>query len=75
MKLAGFIIGIIIGILLALSVKTVYANYEYYRLAVVESIPVTGGGYKLWVVWDEAEKTNCYVSNYGGVSCIRSMNY
>lgn len=65
--------GIIIGILLALSVKTVYAAYEYHRLSIADQLWVGGAGF--YVIWDEAEKTNCYVRSQGGVSCVRSMNY
>lgn len=63
--------GIIIGIIIALSVTTAYAQYTYKRFTWVDEDLKD-----IYIFWDDAEKTNCYVYAYkGGISCVRSMNY
>ena len=72
------IAGIILGIIIALTATKVFAGYTYSRLSQVDFIKYEGQ--KVYIIWDDVEKTNCYVlaseftSNSGGISCIRSMN-
>lgn len=63
--------GIVIGIIIALSASTTYAQYQYKRFTWVDN-DLNG----VDIFWDDAEKTNCYIFYLkGGISCVRSMHY
>lgn len=62
--------GIIIGIIIALSVTTAYAQYTHKRFTWVDNELNS-----VSVFWDDVEKTNCYLYQGGGISCVRSMHY
>jgi hypothetical protein len=67
------IIGIIIGVIIALSIPQTYAKYRDERFSWVEE-----DAEDMRIFWDEHEKTNCYVFygyNKGGIDCVRSINY
>ena len=71
--------GIIIGIIITFAVSKAYAGYSYTRLYEVDSLDFDRQ--KIILVWDDLEKTNCYIvvsrfmSDPGGISCVRSMHY
>lgn len=76
-KVLYILIGIVIGML---SVGVVRASTTYYRLQNVDCSEEIDNRQKLCLVWDEVEKTNCYMvvntnpwSQHaaGGVSCIK----
>lgn len=68
--------GILLGMLITLSATQVLAQYHQPRLYEVDRLEIKNSNRYVVIVWDEVEKTNCYVYGYdGGISCVRSMHY
>ena len=68
----NIIIGLILGVVMVLSIKSANAYYEGYKrfYKVYDS-----DGVEIW--WDEVEKVNCYLRQYSqgsSFSCVRSMH-
>lgn len=75
LRWTNLIVGIIMGVVISLTAQSVLAQYTYQRLIVMdERVGVDGSD--VYIIWDDVEKTNCYVYSYrGGISCVRSKNF
>ncbi len=68
-------LSILLGFILAHLISITYAGYEYSRFGVIDRFNAHNNNNPIVVIWDDVEKTNCYVAWRGGVSCVRSKNY